>query len=221
MQLTHTTPAPVEGRTVLEQYRTAKEAHPGILVLIRVGDFYECYGPDAETLARDLEITLTGRPDDSGTRIPMAGVPFHSVEKYLARLLQKGHKVALCDQLEDPKATKGLVKRGVTRELAPEPGGLPFAPTSIEVNCISCQPGQSASFWYGTPDTFAAAMRFAESQVGPIYHQVSLTASSGDPETFAIFHLCYLQGQATRSDWRTWFNGQFAGGHEWTPVEAL
>ncbi len=103
---------------MLQQYFQAKEQHPGVLLAMRVGDFYEFYGEDAESAAAALEITLTGR-DDGGTRIPMAGVPYHSVEKYLARLLQKGLKVAICDQLEDPKAAKGLVKRGVTRVLTP------------------------------------------------------------------------------------------------------
>lgn len=103
---------------MLQQYFRAKEEHPGVLLAMRVGDFYEFYGSDAEDAAAALEITLTSR-DDGGNRTAMAGVPFHSVEKYLARLLQKGLKVALCDQLEDPKTAKGLVKRGVTRVLTP------------------------------------------------------------------------------------------------------
>ena len=104
---------------MMQQYFSAKAEYPGVLLAMRVGDFYEFYGEDAELAAAALEITLTGREDGSNGRIPMAGVPYHSVEKYLARLLQKGMKVALCDQLEDPKAAKGLVKRGVTRVLTP------------------------------------------------------------------------------------------------------
>ena len=104
---------------MLQQYFAVKAEHPGVLLAMRVGDFYEFYGQDAEDAAAALEITLTGREDGTNGRIPMAGVPFHSVEKYLARLLQKGMKVALCDQLEDPKQAKGLVKRGVTRVLTP------------------------------------------------------------------------------------------------------
>lgn len=104
---------------MLQQYFAAKDEHPGVLLAMRVGDFYEFYGEDAEIAARELEITLTGREDGGNGRVSMAGVPFHSVEKYLARLVQKGFKVALCDQLEDPKAAKGLVKRGVTRVLTP------------------------------------------------------------------------------------------------------
>ena len=104
---------------MLQQYFTAKAENPGVLLAMRVGDFYEFYGEDAETAAAALEITLTGREDAANGRIPMAGVPFHSVEKYLARLINQGHKVAICDQLEDPKTAKGLVKRGVTRVLTP------------------------------------------------------------------------------------------------------
>lgn len=104
---------------MLQQYFAAKAEHPGVLLAMRVGDFYEFYGEDADIAADALQITLTGREDGSNGRISMAGVPFHSVEKYLAKLLQKGMKVALCDQLEDPKTTKGLIKRGVTRVLTP------------------------------------------------------------------------------------------------------
>jgi DNA mismatch repair protein MutS len=104
---------------MLQQYFSAKAEHPGVLLAMRVGDFYEFYGEDADIAAAALEITLTGREDGGNGRISMAGVPFHSVEKYLARLLQKGHKVAICDQLEDPKSTKGLIKRGITRVMTP------------------------------------------------------------------------------------------------------
>ncbi len=103
---------------MLRQYFAAKAEHPGVLLAMRVGDFFEFYGEDAETAARALEITLTAR-DDGGNRTAMAGVPYHAVEKYLARLVAQGHKVALCDQLEDPKQARGLVKRGVTRVITP------------------------------------------------------------------------------------------------------
>lgn len=103
---------------MMRQYYAAKAEHPDVLLAMRVGDFYEFYGEDAEIAARALEITLTAR-EDSGKKVAMAGVPYHSVEKYLARLLKMGLRVAICDQLEDPKQAKGLVKRGVTRVLTP------------------------------------------------------------------------------------------------------
>ena len=104
---------------MLQQYFAAKAEHPGVLMAIRVGDFYEFYGPDAETAATALEITLTGREDGDNGRVPMAGVPHHALERYLVRLVGRGHRVALMEQLEDPKTAKGLVKRGVTRVLTP------------------------------------------------------------------------------------------------------
>jgi DNA mismatch repair protein MutS len=103
---------------MMRQYFEAKAAHPDALVAMRVGDFYEFYGEDAETAAEALEITLTGREDGSNGRVPMSGVPHHAVERYLARLVRAGFKVALCEQLEDPKQAKGLVRRGVRRVLS-------------------------------------------------------------------------------------------------------
>lgn len=104
---------------MLKQYFATKDRYPGTLLAMRVGDFYEFYGEDAETAARDLQITLTSREDGPNGRVSMSGVPFHAVEKYLAKLVSMGHKVALCDQVEDPKTAKGLVKRAVTRVLTP------------------------------------------------------------------------------------------------------
>lgn len=110
----------MRGRTpMMQQYMAAKDAHPGVLIAMRVGDFYEFYFEDAEVAASVLQITLTGREDAENGRTAMAGVPYHSVEKYLARLIQSGYKVALCDQIEDPKQAKGLVRRAVTRVLTP------------------------------------------------------------------------------------------------------
>lgn len=84
----------------LRQYVEARERHPGVLMAMRVGDFYEFCGEDAETAAAVLGITLTGREDGENGRIPMSGVPYHSVEKYLVCLARAGHRVALCDHFE-------------------------------------------------------------------------------------------------------------------------
>ncbi len=112
--------AAIEAHTpMMRQYFEAKKQAPEALLAMRVGDFYEFYGDDAEVAARELEIALTGKSDGPNGKIPMAGVPHHSVERYVARLLAKGIKVALCDQVEDPKLAKGLVKRRVTRVVTP------------------------------------------------------------------------------------------------------
>ncbi|MCI4317824.1 MAG: DNA mismatch repair protein MutS [Thermoplasmata archaeon] len=105
---------------LLDQYEGVKARYPGHLVLFRVGDFYETFGEDAKLLSRELELTLTARSADaSGQRTPMAGVPQHAVESYLGRLVGKGYKVALCDQVEDARLAKGLVRREVTRVVTP------------------------------------------------------------------------------------------------------
>jgi DNA mismatch repair protein MutS len=112
---------PLEKLTpMLRQYVQLKNERPDVVLLMRVGDFYEAYGEDAETVAGELEITLTGREIQGlPEKFPMAGVPFHALDRYLARLVQKGFKVAICDQVEDPKQAKGLVKRRVTRVVTP------------------------------------------------------------------------------------------------------
>src|SRR5947209_12270684 len=101
---------------MMQQYREAKERHPGMLLFFRNGDFYELFEEDAEVGSRLLGITLTRR---DGT-IPMAGVPHHAVERYLAKLLHLGHRVAICEQMEDASQVKGRpIRREVTRVVTP------------------------------------------------------------------------------------------------------
>lgn len=104
---------------MMQQYKQIKKQYPDTLLFFRLGDFYEMFGPDAELGARELEITLTGREAGMEERVPMCGVPYHAVDTYLARLIQKGYKVAICEQTEDPRAAKGLVKREVIRVVTP------------------------------------------------------------------------------------------------------
>ncbi len=112
--------APAATTPLIEQYERVRQRYPGHLVLFRVGDFYETFGEDAKLLAHDLDIQLTARgADASGRRLPMAGVPYHAIETYLARLIRKGHRVALCDQVETPGETRGLLRREVTRVVTP------------------------------------------------------------------------------------------------------
>src|SRR2546422_6031808 len=100
---------------MMQQYQEAKQRHPGMLLLFRMGDFYEMFDDDAELAARVLGLTLTSRH----RTIPMAGFPHHCVETHLRKLLQTGHRVAICDQVEDPALAKGLVRREVTRVVTP------------------------------------------------------------------------------------------------------
>jgi len=108
---------------LMKQYNAIKAKHPGALLLFRVGDFYETFGEDAIRASKVLEIVLTKRANGSASHIELAGFPHHSLDNYLPRLVRAGHRVAICDQLEDPKTVKGIVKRGVTELVTP---GLSF-----------------------------------------------------------------------------------------------
>ena len=99
----------------MKQYLQIKKEYPNILMLYRMGDFYECFFEDAVTLAKELELTLTAREAGVLGRVPLSGIPVKSVDNYIEKLVQKNIKIAICEQLEDPKTAKGIVKRGVTR----------------------------------------------------------------------------------------------------------
>lgn len=104
---------------LMRQYGSIKERHPQALLFFRLGDFYEMFFDDAVVAAKELQITLTSRNKEKGQAIPMCGVPYHAAESYIARLVRKGFRVAICDQMEDPRATQKLVKREVTRVVSP------------------------------------------------------------------------------------------------------
>ena len=104
---------------MMRQYMETKEKYPGMILFFRLGDFYEMFFDDAELVSRELELTLTGKSCGLEERAPMCGVPFHSAETYVNRLIEKGYKVAICEQMEDPATTKGLVKRDVVRVVTP------------------------------------------------------------------------------------------------------
>ncbi len=104
---------------LMRQHAAIKKEHPTALLFFRVGDFYELFLDDAVTAARELQITLTSRQKVDGVAIPMCGVPYHAAEGYVSKLIRKGYKVAICDQVEDPKLTKKLVRREVTRVVTP------------------------------------------------------------------------------------------------------
>lgn len=104
---------------MMEQYLRVKEEYPGTLVFFRMGDFFELFFEDAEIASRELQIALTSRNPGADNPVPMCGMPHHAIDEYLRQLLDKGFRVALCDQVENPKQAKGLVRREVTRVLTP------------------------------------------------------------------------------------------------------
>jgi DNA mismatch repair protein MutS len=121
----------------MRQYHAIKQQVPHALLLFRLGDFYELFFADAILAARELEITLTSRNKEKGAPIPMCGVPYHSAEGYIARLIQKGHRVAICDQMEDPAVAKKLVHREITRVVTPGTATDSLALRSHENNYLA------------------------------------------------------------------------------------
>ena len=108
---------------LMRQYAAIKKEHPNALLFFRLGDFYELFFDDAVVAARELQITLTSRNKEKGIAVPMCGVPYHAAEGYISKLIRKGFKVAICEQVEDPRVAKKLVRREVTRVVTPGHGG--------------------------------------------------------------------------------------------------
>ena len=151
---------------LMQQHSQIKAKYPGALLLFRVGDFYETFGEDAVTASRILGIILTKRANGSGTTIELAGFPHHSLDTYLPKLVRAGQRVAICDQLEDPKATKTIVKRGVTELVTPG--------VSYNDNILS----QKAN-------NYLAALHFEKNQIGLALLDIStgeFLAAQGDQE---------------------------------------
>jgi DNA mismatch repair protein MutS len=107
------------GTPLMRQYGTIKKQHPNALLFFRLGDFYELFFEDAIIASKELQITLTSRNKEKGIAVPMCGVPYHAAEGYISKLIRKGFKVAICEQVEDPKIAKKLVRREVTRVVTP------------------------------------------------------------------------------------------------------
>ena len=103
----------------MQHYLQTKEEYKDCILFYRLGDFYEMFFEDAKTVSKELELTLTGKSCGLEERAPMCGVPFHAADGYINRLVKKGYKVAICEQVEDPKLAKGIVKREVIRVVTP------------------------------------------------------------------------------------------------------
>jgi len=160
---------------LMRQYHAIKQQVPHALLLFRLGDFYELFFDDAVLAARELEITLTSRNKEKGAPIPMCGVPYHSAEGYIARLIQKGHRVAICDQMEDPALAKKLVKREITRVVTPGTATDSLALRSHENNYLAsvCRLGQRAGVAH--VDVSTGEFRVTEmdaSEVNPAIEQL-------------------------------------------------
>ncbi len=152
---------------MMQQYLQIKEQNKDAIVFFRLGDFYEMFFDDAKLASKELEITLTGRDCGLPERAPMCGIPFHSYESYVARLVAKGYKVAICEQVEDPALTKGLVKRDIIRVITPG--------TVIEGSMLDESRNNYLVALYGSADGKACGLCFCDCSTG----EVQLTHLTG------------------------------------------
>ncbi|MEO1451282.1 MAG: DNA mismatch repair protein MutS, partial [Bacteroidota bacterium] len=145
---------------LMKQYFAIKAKYPGTVLLFRVGDFYETFGEDAIEVSKVLGIVLTKRSNGAASHVELAGFPHHSLDTYLPRLVRAGKRVAVCDQLEDPKQAKGIVKRGVTELVTP---GVTFNDKVLEVN----KDNYLASVYF--PNQKEVGVAFAEVSTGDFF----------------------------------------------------
>ena len=144
---------------MMQQYLKIKDENKDSILFFRLGDFYEMFFEDAKLASQELELTLTGRDCGLEERAPMCGVPYHSCEGYIARLVQKGYKVAICEQMEDPSKAKNIVKRDIVRVVTP---GTVIESSMLDESCnnyISCIYSEGNN----------AAMCFCDISTGELY----------------------------------------------------
>ena len=158
--------------SMMQQYLDIKNQYKDFILFYRLGDFYEMFFDDAIKASRELELTLTGRDCGEPERAPMCGVPYHSAETYIGKLISKGYKVAICEQMEDPSTAKGLVKREVVREITPG--------TVVETNLLN-----------ENRNNYLCAISFENTRVGICFADVStgeISATSIDNEKSKILN---------------------------------
>ena len=144
---------------MMQQYLEVKERHKDSLLFFRLGDFYELFFEDAKTASRELDLVLTGRDCGEKDRAPMCGLPYHAADAYIAKLIAKGYRVAICEQLEDPSQAKGIVQRDVIRTISPG--------TVTAVSCLEEDKNNFLAALYAGEGTFGVA--FADISTGEIY----------------------------------------------------
>ena len=199
------------------QYHAIKERNKDSILFFRLGDFYEMFDEDAKLAARELDLTLTtrdrGKPKEEQT--PMCGVPYHSVDAYIARLVQRGYKVAICEQMEDPATAKGIVERDITRIVTPGTVTESCMLDENRNNYIACVYGEGGRFGLAFCDVSTGAFfstvcadpqavaselgRFAPSEVlrfgqdtdcetisDALFHRLSCCVNEGKPEQFRL-----------------------------------
>lgn len=190
---------------MMQQYLALKAQHPDILLFYRMGDFYELFYDDAKKASRLLDISLTKRGQSAGTPIPMAGVPYHAVENYLARLVQLGESVAICEQIGDPATSKGPVERQVVRIVTPGTLSDEALLSERQDNCLAAIYHDGQQFGYGIIDVSTGRFvvnQFREEEDLLAELQRTQPAELLYPEGFGWFHLIeQRRGLRRRPEW--------------------
>ncbi|MGH9674625.1 MAG: DNA mismatch repair protein MutS [Bryobacteraceae bacterium] len=174
---------------LMRQYHALKQQVPSALLLFRLGDFYELFYDDAIVAARELEITLTSRNKEKGEPIPMCGVPHHSIESYLAKLVQRGHRVAICEQMEDPRFAKKLVQRDITRIVTPGTATESNLLRAKENNYLAAVAPGGATAGLAWVDVSTGEFRAAEidaAEVGPMIETLNAREVLAPPGAGAL-----------------------------------
>ncbi|MEF2561177.1 MAG: DNA mismatch repair protein MutS, partial [Negativibacillus sp.] len=146
---------------MMRQYWKVKEQYLEQLLFFRLGDFYELFFDDALIASRELELTLTGKECGLDERAPMCGIPYHSCENYIAKLVKKGYKVAICEQMEDPATAKGLVKREIIRVITPG--------TVLESNMLDAGSNNYLCLIFRHPQQGCFGVVFSDVSTGEVY----------------------------------------------------
>ncbi len=178
---------------IRQQYLRIKRQYPQAIVLFRLGDFYETFDEDAKITSRELEIVLTSREMGKGHRVPLAGIPYHALDNYLARLINRGHKVAICEQVTRPGETKGLVERDVVRVVTPgtvvEPGLLDSKANNYLLSLVPGEGEVGMAYVDITTSEFATTqlpLERAVSELERLKPTEIITADSSELSTFNI-----------------------------------
>ncbi|MGW8322709.1 MAG: MutS N-terminal domain-containing protein, partial [Thermodesulfobacteriota bacterium] len=157
-----------ERTPMMRQYLQIKGQYPDAILFFRLGDFYEMFFDDAEVASRELDLTLTSRNKNSPDKVPLCGIPYHAASGYISRLISKGYKVAICDQVEDPRQAKGIVRREVTRVVTP---GLVLEAENLEAdhnNFLLClappDPKEGSRYGLAYVDISTGDFRIAETE---------------------------------------------------------
>ncbi|HCP60133.1 MAG TPA: DNA mismatch repair protein MutS, partial [Dehalococcoidia bacterium] len=183
-----------EGLTpIRRQYLRIKQKYPQAIVFFRLGDFYETFDDDAHLTSRELEITLTSREMGKGRRIPMAGIPYHALDNYLARLINRGYRVAICEQVTRPGETRGLVERDVVRVVTPgtvvEPGLLDSKSNNYLASLVPGEAGVGLSYVDITTSEFAVTrltLERAASELKRLRPSEIIVSKSADLSSLAL-----------------------------------